>query len=96
MMHIIDRRLNPKGKSLSNRQRFLDRAKKQIKKAVNDAIKDRKISNSDSGERIKIPTDSLHEPRFTGDRKKGHSDRVMPGNKDFMPGDKIKRPPPQG
>ncbi|NOZ66730.1 MAG: YeaH/YhbH family protein [Alphaproteobacteria bacterium] len=96
MMHIIDRRLNPKGKSLSNRQRFLDRAKKQIKRAVNDAIKDRKISNTDGGERIKIPADGLTEPRFMGDMTKGHRDRVMPGNRDFMPGDKIKRPPPQG
>ncbi len=96
MMHIIDRRLNPKGKSLSNRQRFLGRARKQIKKAVDEAIKGRKISNTDGGERIKIPADGLGEPRFVGDMTKGMRDRVMPGNKDFVPGDKIKRPPPQG
>jgi len=96
MMHIIDRRLNPKGKSLSNRQRFMSRARKQIKKAVDDAIKDRKISNTDGGERIRIPSDGLHEPRFMGDGNKGMRERVMPGNKDFMPGDRIKRPPPQG
>lgn len=96
MMHIIDRRLNPKGKSLSNRQRFIGRARKQIKRAVDEAIKNRKISNTDGGERIKIPSDGLDEPRFTGDVKKGARDRVMPGNKDFMPGDKIRRPPAQG
>lgn len=96
MMHIIDRRLNPKGKSLSNRQRFLDRARKQIRKAVDDAIKNRKISNTEGGEKIKIPSDGLSEPRFMGDIKKGIRDRVMPGNKDFMPGDKIKRPQGQG
>ncbi|MCK5424192.1 MAG: YeaH/YhbH family protein [Emcibacter sp.] len=96
MMHIIDRRLNPKGKSLSNRQRFIDRAKKQIKRAVDDAIKNRKISNTQGGERIKIPLEGLNEPRFMGDNRRGKRDRVMPGNKDFMPGDKIKRPPPQG
>ncbi len=96
MMHIIDRRLNPKGKSLSNRQRFIDRAKTQIKKAVNEAITNRKISNTDGGERIKIPSDGLYEPRFAGDSEKGIHDRVMPGNKDFMPGDKIKRPPSGG
>ena len=95
-MHIIDRRLNPKGKSLSNRQRFMDRAKKQIKKAVNDAIKSRKISNTDGGEKIRIPSHGLHEPRFLGDSKKGTQDRVLPGNQDFVPGDRIKRPPPQG
>ncbi len=96
MMHIIDRRLNPKGKSLSNRQRFIDRARKQIKKAVDEAITGRKISNTESGERIKIPSDGLHEPRFSPDHKKGRQNRVMPGNRDFMPGDKIKRPPPEG
>tara|TARA_R110002073_G_scaffold92685_18_gene217202 strand:+ start:4267 stop:5583 length:1317 start_codon:yes stop_codon:yes gene_type:complete len=95
-MHIIDRRLNPKGKSLSNRQRFMDRAKKQIKEAVDHAIKSRKISNTDGGERIKIPSDGLHEPRLVGDSKHGVRDRVLPGNKEFMAGDKIKRPPPQG
>jgi len=96
MMHIIDRRLNPKGKSLSNRQRFIERAKKQIKKAVDDAITNRKITNTDGGERIKIPSDGLDEPRLVGDGAKGNHNRVMPGNKDFMPGDRIKRPPPTG
>ncbi len=96
MMHIIDRRLNPKGKSLSNRQRFMERAKKQIKEAVDEAIKKRKISNTDGGENIRIPSDGLHEPRFLGDASKGVRGRVFPGNKDFMPGDKIKRPPGQG
>jgi len=92
MMHIIDRRLNPKGKSLSNRQRFIKRARKQIRKAVDDAIKTRKISDTESEENIRIPTDGLHEPRFMGDTSKGIRDRVLPGNKDFMPGDKFKRP----
>ena len=95
-MHIIDRRLNPKGKSLTNRQRFLERARKQIRKAVDEAIKDRKISNTQGGERIRIPSDGLLEPRLTGDKNKGVRDRVMPGNKDFMPGDRIKRPPKGG
>lgn len=95
-MYIIDRRLNPKGKSLSNRQRFIKRAKSQIKEAVDEAIKNRKISNVEGSERIKIPSGGLHEPRFMGDRKKGSRQRVLPGNRDFVPGDKIRRPPPQG
>jgi len=95
-MYIIDRRLNPKGKSLSNRQRFIKRAKNEIKEAVDEAIKSRKISNMDGSERIRIPAGGLHEPRFMGDPKKGKRDRVLPGNRDFVAGDKIKRPPPQG
>jgi hypothetical protein len=31
MTHFVDRRLNPKGKSLGNRQRFLRRARNQIR-----------------------------------------------------------------
>jgi len=42
-MNIIDRRLNPKGKSLANRQRFLRRAKEQIVKAVRDSSGKRSI-----------------------------------------------------
>ena len=32
-MHIIDRRLNPTGKNLPNRQRFIRRARKIIREA---------------------------------------------------------------
>ena len=35
-MHIIDRRLNPKAKSLGNRQRFIRRAKDEIREAISD------------------------------------------------------------
>ncbi|MBL4802699.1 MAG: YeaH/YhbH family protein, partial [Emcibacter sp.] len=35
-------------------------------------------------------------PHFIGDIKNSNRDRVLPGNKEFIPGDKIKRPPPQG
>jgi len=33
MTHFIDRRLNPKGKSLANRQRFLRRARTRFDRA---------------------------------------------------------------
>src|SRR6266481_3660702 len=39
MTHFIDRRLNPKGKSLANRQRFLRRARQQIREAVQKSLK---------------------------------------------------------
>ena len=64
MHHFIDRRLNPKDKNLGNRQRFMRRARAQIKKVVNDSIKNRKISNADEGETISIPTKGIAEPRF--------------------------------
>ncbi len=91
-MQIIDRRRNPQGKSLSNRQRFLRRAKRQVTEAVRQASAERKIRDVADGERIVIPTDGLREPRFHHDSSTGHQDGVVPGNKKFQEGDRIPRP----
>ena len=91
-MHIIDRRRNPQGKSLSNRQRFLRRAKRQVTEAVRQASGERRIRDVADGERIVIPTDGLREPRFHHDGETGHQDGVVPGNKTFQEGDRIPRP----
>ncbi|HBS24093.1 DUF444 family protein, partial [Thalassospira sp.] len=64
MLYIVDRRKNPKGKSLGNRQRFMRRAKAQIKKAVEDTIRTRGITDINSGDSITIPGKTLHEPGF--------------------------------
>lgn len=91
--HFIDRRKNPKGKSLGNRQRFLKRARAQIKEAVNKSLRDRSMKEIDKGEKISIPSKSTAEPRFVHDREKGEREVVHPGNKEFSAGDKIKKPP---
>ena len=49
MSYIIDRRENSKNKSAVNRQRFLDRYKKHIKKAVSDAVDARSITDVERG-----------------------------------------------
>jgi uncharacterized protein len=92
-MNIIDRRLNPKGKSLANRQRFLRRARQQILKAVRDASGERSITDIANGERISIPMDGLREPSFRRAARGGVRDHVVPGNKDYVEGDTIPRPP---
>jgi uncharacterized sporulation protein YeaH/YhbH (DUF444 family) len=95
-MNIIDRRLNPKGKSLANRQRFLRRARAQILKAVREASGERSIQDIANGERISIPMDGLREPTF---RRAGHGgvrDYVVPGNKEYVEGDLIPKPPRDG
>lgn len=94
--HFIDRRKNPKGKSLGNRQRFLRRARVQIKEAVNKSIRDRSVKDLDNGEKITIPSKSTAEPRFRLSPEAGERDWVAPGNKEFGPGDKIKKPPKAG
>jgi len=92
-MHIVDRRLNPKGKSLGNRQRFLRRAKAHIRDAVSDALKRRKISEVEGSENISIRSKDLKEPSFGHDREVGRRDFVLPGNTDYRPGDQILKPP---
>ena len=95
-MNIIDRRLNPKGKSLANRQRFLRRAREQIRKAVREASSGRSITDIDGGEGVSIPMDDLHESSFRRAAHGGVRDHVVPGNKEFVPGDTIAKPPVQG
>lgn len=95
MAHFIDRRLNSKGKSTVNRQRFIKRYKQQIKRAVSDAVGKRSVTDVESGEQISIPARDISEPIFhTG--KGGSRDRVHPGNDQFTAGDKIDRPPGGG
>lgn len=91
--HFIDRRKNPKGKSLGNRQRFLKRARAQIKEAVQKSLRERSVSDLDKSEKISIPAKSTAEPRFRLNPETGKRDFVHPGNKEFTPGDRIKKPP---
>ncbi len=95
-MNIIDRRLNPKGKSLGNRQRFLRRARDQVVRAVRNASSGRSITDVNSGDNITIPSDGLREPSFHISGSGGVRDYVLPGNHEFVPGDTIARPPGQG
>ena len=93
MTYFIDRRLNPKGKSLANRQRFLRRAKAQIREAVQKSFKDSGVADIAKDRKIRISTQGTREPRFRLDPKKaGQRDFVLPGNKEFIPGDQIKKP----
>ena len=93
-MNIIDRRLNPKSKSLGNRQRFVRRAKADIREAVKDALKKRKVTEVEGSEKITIRSKSVREPSFSHSRDSGSRDMVLPGNKDYKVGDLI--PKPQG
>ena len=93
MTYFIDRRLNPKGKSLANRQRFLRRAKAQIREAVQKSLKDSGVADAGKERKIRISTQGTKEPRFRLDPAKGgNRDFVLPGNKEFLPGDEIKKP----
>jgi len=87
--HVIDRRLNPGGKSLENRQRFLRRAKAQVQSAVKKSSQDRDIKDVLEGGEVSIALDGMDEPRFR--RAGGTRDMVLPGNKKFVEGDILPR-----
>src|SRR5579883_1380293 len=92
MMNIVDRRPNPKGKSLSNRQRFLSRARAEVKSAVQNALKKRKVADVEHGEKVAIPMRGLNEPVFQPRRPHRRNEHVVPGNKEYLKGDEIPRP----
>lgn len=91
MAQIVDRRLNGKNKSAVNRQKFLRRFRKQIKKSIENVIAERSVTDLDKGEKISIPKKDISEPFFHHGQG-GHRDMVHPGNKEFQTGDKIPRP----
>jgi len=91
MQSIIDRRLAGKNKSIGNRERFLRRHKEQIREAVKRAVDGRGIRDIEKGEDIRIPKKDISEPVF-GHSSGGRREVVHPGNKDFVRGDRIKRP----
>jgi uncharacterized protein len=92
MPNYIDRRLNPKDKSLSNRQRFLKRAREELKRIVNDEIKSGKIADVDADRSIPVPVTGTSEPSFQNAPGSGRRDLVLPGNKQFVAGDRIAKP----
>lgn len=95
-MHIVDRRLNPGGKSLANRQRFLRRAKALVKRAVRDGSKERSIKDLEHGGEVSIPLDGVREPRFHRSSSGGKRDYLLPGNREYVEGESIPRPPGGG
>jgi uncharacterized sporulation protein YeaH/YhbH (DUF444 family) len=90
-MRIVDRRLNPGGKSFSNRQRFLRRVRDTVERAVREASRERAIEDLENAQEVTVPADGAREPLFRhmpGERR----DFVLPGNRDFVEGDLIDRP----
>ena len=92
MSYLIDRRENAKHKNMVNRRRFMERYKKHIKRAVEQAIDTRSIQDMERGEDVTIPAGDVSEPIFHHGSG-GRRSIVHPGNRDFQSGDKIPRPP---
>jgi uncharacterized protein len=95
-MHIIDRRRDPGGKSLANRQRFIRRARAQVRRAVREASANRSIKDVDKGGDIVVPADGVREPTLRRGSHGGRREYVLPGNKKYIQGDTIPRPDEDG
>lgn len=91
LQQIIDRRLAGKNKSIGNRERFLRRHKAQIREAVRKAVSGRGIRDIEKGEDISLPKRDVSEPLF-GHGSGGQREMVHPGNKEYVRGDRVKRP----
>lgn len=91
MSQLVDRRLSGKNRSAVNRQRFLRRFKAQIRKAAREAVSGRKVTDLERGEKISIPSKDLSEPIFHHGPG-GRRNIVLPGNREFVSGDRIDRP----
>ncbi|WP_011579603.1 MULTISPECIES: YeaH/YhbH family protein [Chelativorans] len=92
----IDRRLNPKDKSLGNRQRFLKRAREELKRTIKEQVRAGKITDVDAEHRVPMPARGTSEPTFRPDRSSGERGYILPGNKEFAPGDRLPKPGASG
>ena len=91
MLHIVDRRLAGKNKSIGNRERFLRRYREQVREAVREAVSQRSIQEIENSESVSIPRKDIQEPVFHHGPG-GVRDLVHPGNVDYQRGDRIARP----
>jgi uncharacterized sporulation protein YeaH/YhbH (DUF444 family) len=91
LQQVIDRRLSGKNKSIGNRERFLRRYRVQIRDAVRRAVAGRNIHDIEQGEDITLPRRDVSEPVF-GHGSGGMQERVHPGNREYVRGDRIARP----
>lgn len=91
MTNIIDRRQNPRDKTIRNRQKFIARSRDAIRKEVKKIIDKGSIKDIDTT-KTKIKVKGVSEPSFSIDPSTGNKKYVLPGNKDYVPGDVLPKP----
>ena len=92
-MHIVDRRLNPRGKSLANRQRFLRRAKALMRQAVHENSSSRSIKRRRAGRRGHAsPPTACANPRSAARPRAACATTCCPATRSYVEGDTIPRP----
>ena len=91
MLQLIDRRPSSRGKSAVNRERFLRRYKSHIQDAVKKMVGERHLADMEKGGVVHVPKKDISEPSF-GFGHGGDREIVLPGNREFVVGDRIPRP----
>jgi hypothetical protein len=91
MNQLIDRRPNGRGRSAVNRERFLRRYKAQVRDAVKKMIGERRLADMERPGEVRVPKKDISEPSF-GFGQGGDREFVLPGNREFVTGDRIPRP----
>ena len=91
MVQLIDRRASSRGRSAVNRERFLRRYKSQIQQAVRKMVGDRRLADMEQGGEVRVPKKDISEPSFSFGQG-GDREFVLPGNRDYVAGDRIPRP----
>src|SRR6476469_8156456 len=91
MLQLIDRRPSSRGKSAVNRERFLRRHKSHIQEAVKKMVGERKLADMEHGGEVRVPKKDISEPSF-GFGRGGDREFVLPGNREYVAGDRIPRP----
>jgi len=92
MPNFIDRRLNPKDRSLGNRRRFVKRVHDELKRAINDQVRSDRIVDVDTAHNVSVRRRAGDEPSFRNSSSTGEREHVLPGNERFAAGDRIGKP----
>lgn len=96
MPTIIDRRGEHRGKFYSSRDRFLDRNKRKVRKAIEKKIAGSGIKDmGKGGVDVTVPKDDISEPVIYHGQG-GVQRKVLPGNKKYNAGDIENKPPGGG
>jgi len=95
MHNLIERRPNGRGKSAVNRERFMRRYKAQIESAVKKMVGERRFADMEQGGEVRVPKKDISEPSF-GFGRGGDREFVLPGNREYVAGDRIPRPEGSG
>ncbi|MBS0325744.1 MAG: YeaH/YhbH family protein [Proteobacteria bacterium] len=91
MAQLIDRRSSGRGRSAVNRERFLRRYKAHVQGAVRKLVGERKLADIEQGGEVRVPKKDIAEPSF-GFGRGGDREFVLPGNREYVAGDRIPRP----